>query len=461
MKKILSTAFTMAALVCSMNANAIKNGSDVSASEYKDYIVRIELQNTSGGTASCGALLVGGNYLLTAGHCVGSYNWNGTNVDYQWFVDNGATNAIRIYQGVDFNSDTYTDATYSVEPLLDTSGKETAAYNVATSEYTAVKAQNVGGNWAVTDTIINNAYHTAVWHRDIALLKLNKSVAQVDHAAMVSAYDQTDDSLAVAINDTLTFRGWGKTETGSYPTVMQKTTVTNTLADSTFASGVATGAASAGLCLNDGSACTYDVTDYFTFTPPTVGDTGNDGDSGTPLVLNSEDKVVGVTKDTDYSTNTRFTTLSFYLPSIKDAINKVTAPSSLAFETTTNSTSGITHKFTIQNVTGGNETLAPYLSGANGMYTLSGCSVTLATMESCELTLQVNPSNTAISATHTATLNLTDANDTQIPISYSVSSNSGTESGTGTGSASGGGGGSMGFGFLFAMFSLGIWRKNR
>ncbi|MVC40010.1 trypsin, partial [Vibrio cholerae] len=55
----------LATVMCSTASYAVVNGSPVSQSEYQDFMVQI---NTSIG--ACSGSLIGGEYLLTARHCI-------------------------------------------------------------------------------------------------------------------------------------------------------------------------------------------------------------------------------------------------------------------------------------------------------------------------------------------------------------------------------------------------------
>ncbi|MDF9399067.1 trypsin-like serine protease [Vibrio sp. 1180_3] len=451
-----TTLITAISLAISANAYAVKFGEDVTASEYKDYIVRIEVPSPSGIKSTCGGLLIGGEYILTAGHCVGTYSHNGSSVQYQWHIDNGAENAISVYQGVQTYSDKHIDTTYQVLPLLDTLSDEQDAYAEALQEYAAVKNDNAGGDWSFMDGLLTHSYLEGVWHRDIALIKLTKSVPQANHAAISPIYNPNTGVFVVGANDALVFKGWGATESESQPQTMQKGVVTFSVADYIYTPNVALGDAEQGLCLNDGSQCNYKPMDYLTTTPPSVGATASDGDSGTPLVLNDADNVVGLAKDTDYNTNSRFTSIGYYLPSIKLAINKVTAPKEIKLDVNAGSNSVKVHKFTVQNLTQNNEVLLPYLVDNTGLFSVSGCDQTLVSGDSCEITVTINAAQEAMTETKSATLYLSDTDDTNFPISYVVPQKD--DSNTGGGESGGGSGGSGGSLNWFAVLALGCLR---
>ncbi|EKO3656734.1 trypsin-like serine protease, partial [Vibrio metschnikovii] len=104
MKRTL-LSLTMSTLLISANVHAVAYGEDVLTSEYQDHTVRFEVFHPSGGgdknKTTCGGLLIAGQYILTAGHCIGDRisTLDDENKRYDWYVDNGAENEITVFQG--------------------------------------------------------------------------------------------------------------------------------------------------------------------------------------------------------------------------------------------------------------------------------------------------------------------------------------------------------------------------
>lgn len=470
MKKFLAIS-VIAAL--STQVHAVRLGDDVNESDYRDYIVRFQVADTSDNISSCGGLLVGGEYIITAGHCVGDYHYNGTNIEYLYFVDNGADNTITISQGVNYNDD-ISSRSYQVVDFINLNQVRDTAY----AEGNAVKVANAasGFDWSIHDARYTNTYTLGAFHYDIALLKLNTKVDQQFHAAITPAYDSISNSFNVAAEDTFTFRGWGRDENNQVPSKMQETEITwgstnaTWLNNTSYIPNMPRINPNIAECANAGDLCTYGMMDYARFFPNTIGGTPSRGDSGTPLEI-APNKVVALAKSEHTAglpEYVDFTHYGWYLPSLVAQIDKLAAPTKVDFSFAKSATDNQSHTFAIQNLSTISESIAPLLTGDTERFEVAGCNQTLASMESCEITVTAKPapqseniSSQSTSDEANVTLSLGDSAGTSFPISSTVSTaESGGESGNG-GSGGGGGGGSTGIITMLALAGLLFRRKHR
>lgn len=452
MKKYLALAI---AATLPLTAHAVKNGNNVSSSDYKDYIVRFQVPTGANTVDSCGGLLIGGEYILTAAHCIGEYNYDAGYVQYIPYVDGGVSNSISVYQGVSYSPEKTTSTTYSVVDLI---GDTYTQFNAdAVSEANYVLSNYPSASTTVHDAIISSGIDSAMLH-DVALLKLASKVSQKTHAALMPVYDSSDDSFNIAMGDSFTFRGWGQTDSaGTTPSVMQSTEVNlNLLSIGQYKPDFATLVSDSETECDNSSACQYTLRDYIFTQPTTVKATASLGDSGTPLT-NGNDEVFSllsqeVNDDVVIGDANKFSLFTWYLPYIESAINKVVAPSTLAFS---NSDSSKTTTFKVQNLSGSTETLSPYVQGTNSdLFSVSGCNASLASMEYCDLTVTYSGSTNG----DNATVYLGDSNNTGVNASYTVT----TSSDNSAGGESGGGGslglfsfiGLLGFAFLRRKYSI-------
>ncbi|WP_278183653.1 trypsin-like serine protease [Vibrio misgurnus] len=471
MKKSLFTLSLLASIVA-FNSHAVRMGEDVSEDEYSDYIVRFEAHDGKG-TTTCGGLLIAGEYILTAAHCVGDQRRENLTWVYDWWIDAGASNNIKVYQGTAFNAPKTTTTTYQVLNLLKEDADYALLYQEARAEYEYLKAQNPSFEWSRQDNRFqSDSFRGANFH-DIALIKLATAVSQTSHAAITPAFDRTTQTFNAQANQRMLFKGWGRDETGQKPQTMQKVYLnwltkppewaTGTMiSDVNYIPNFLRYQAQLEETLERCSAaditrnCIYGYYDFTALVPDVKGATPDTGDSGTPLEL-EPNKIIALAIRTVSYTGTpefsQFTHLGWYLPHIASKINAITAPKQLDFVVEVESEEVIvppmTTTFAVQNLTDIDQTLAPYLVGAVNE-TVSGCDTTLKPTQSCEITVTFEGANQA-------TLHLGDNSDTSLPISLSVevkaddedqgnnngdNNNNGGDNSTSGGS---GGGGSMGF----------------
>ena len=482
MKKLLIVSAL--ATLTTTQANAVSYGTDVNEKDYRDYTVRFLVEAIDHRDdifqASCGGLLVSGEYIISAAHCFAKFE----NVSWQWFTDNGASNDITIYQGIDLLSDQKTSTTYEVVNFYD---KET------------IKAEAVEERKRIEELypyIINKAMSPERLYpkEDIVVIKLSKTVMHHDNAALLPSYDQENNKALLNSGDELTFRGWGVDEYFQYSEKMQETTLvytpengmeytpglprlTKIFPDNPIRNKVVCGEDTIMI-----ANCAYTLSDLITLTPKNQGGNVRSGDSGTPIEV-KPNHVFGLSKARQFfdgvetATVTHFT---WYLKSIAETLNIVTSPTNIILHEK-DAEKGETHTFAVQNLTNHNETLNPYLANANGAFSLSGCEqTTLEPLAHCEITVSATPNAEETDAL----LYLADTRDTRIPLSYDIagSSTGGGDDDTGGGDddtgggdddtgggdgnyttpttgGGGGGGGSLGWLSLLALFGMSVKRR--
>lgn len=465
------------ASLTSVSSHAVRLGVDVSDSEYRDYIVRFE---ASDGTQlnTCGGLLIAGEYILTAGHCVGDYQYSGR-AYYDWWINNGASNSITVYQGTAFNATKRTSTTYTVLDLLSANADYDTLRDKAYSEAQYIKNQNPQFDWSQHDFVYDANRTKTSFQHDIALLKLSSPVTQLSHAAIAPVFDETTQTFNVSPNQQFVFKGWGINESSQTPDTMQKVNVTwrtdlpawatgNWITHINYIPNFSRIWTTINQCQNNGDLCTYGLLDFATLFPSSIGATPASGDSGTPLELTTN-KVVALAKSVQMAAEpeyAQFTHLGWYLPLIAGQIDAVTAPKRLEYtfevENTNISVPPFSTTFAVQNLTSTAQTLAPFIQGG-GNETVSGCdNVTLQPTQSCEITVTFNGATQS-------TLNLGDNRNTTLPISLTIDvktdsdndNNGGTGGGsTGGTSGTGGGGGSLGWFSLLSVLGL-CFRKRK
>ncbi|MEZ9776382.1 trypsin-like serine protease [Vibrio sp. 10N.261.54.A5] len=448
-------------VLTSLNASAVRMGTDVAEADYRDHTVRFEVSNPEGLTSTCGGLLISGEYILTAGHCTGDSAYTSNYTEYLPWLDSGASNSITVYKGVE----RYADGISTTYSNLDVYGTFESAYNSMLNELAYIESVHGASKFASQYFWYDLDWSRITGQRDIALIQLSEKIPQQHQAAIKPIFDSISETFYLETGDTFTFRGWGNDETNSAPTLMQETTLEipfdhggynpNKPVDSLDTTAD---------CDSSSVECEYRTFDYLIVKPTVVSGTASSGDSGTPMVLDGNALMLASSESFDHTQN-MFANIGSYLENIATAINKVTAPSAMIFDIVESDTNSITSTFKVQNLTQFADYVAPSLTGDTGSFTVTGCDVSLDTYESCELTLTVNPNGVAQSTDSNVELYLNDTNNTIIPISSVIAKelpedNDGSDGSDGSGSG-GSGGGSTGLFSLFGLLALTRLRKSK
>ncbi|EKO3587308.1 trypsin-like serine protease [Vibrio metschnikovii] len=511
MKRTL-LSLTMSTLLISANVHAVSYGEDVLTSEYQDHTVRFEVFHPSDGgdknKTTCGGLLIAGQYILTAGHCIGTRisTQDDENKRYDWYVDNGAENEITVFQGIEVDTPNRTTLKYSVIDIDTTTADHDVIDAAWREEYEFVKDQHPEFDWQMMDNSINSNSSAdrlkTHRHQDIGLIKLEKAIPQMTHAAIVAAFDPIEQTFRISDEQHFSFKGWGRMQNSQSATTMQKTELIWRYTGGTEEFGGEGGWVNrnsyapnfakqwvGGLpnpvanCTDNTHNCDYGRTDFFPLFPTRKASLPLSGDSGTPLMLNSN-QVIAIAKSTQTAVNpefTMFTHVGHYIPLLIDRIDTLAAPASIqeVFEVEVEfegsiEKSGltweqlglepITTSFMVQNLTNETLTLNPFLQGSNVEVTVTGCeSKTLQPSQFCEMTVTMNGLGSTV-------LHFGDNRNTEMPISLSIKeivnpdeNNGGNpdENNGGSGGDTGSSGGSMGLFSLLLMLVLRTIRQQR
>lgn len=512
MKRTL-LSLTMSTLLISANVHAVSYGEDVLTTEYQDHTVRFEVFHPSDGgdknKTTCGGLLIAGQYILTAGHCIGTII--STQVDenkrYDWYVDNGAENEITVFQGIEVDTPNRTTLKYSVIDIDTTAADHDVIDAAWYQEYEFVKNQHPEFDWGQMEWFLSTPTGRPKTHRhqDIGLIKLEKPIPQMTHAAIVAAFDPLNETFRVSDEQRFIFKGWGRTDKHPQPTTtMQKTELIwrytggteefggtgkwvnrNSYAPN-FAKQWTGGAPPVASCTDNTHNCDYGLTDIFPLFPTRKASLPLSGDSGTPLMLNSN-QAIAFAKSTQAALIpefTMFTHVGHYIPLLIDRIDTLAAPAAIqeVFEVEVEfegsiEKSGltweqlglepITSSFVVQNLTKDTLTLNPFLQGSNVEVSVTGCeSKTLQPSQFCEMTVTMNGVGSTV-------LHFGDNRNTEMPISLTIKeivnpdgNNGGNPDGNNPDGNNGGGdtgssGGSMGLFSLLLMVVLRTMRQQR
>ncbi|QIA65011.1 trypsin-like serine protease [Vibrio astriarenae] len=435
------------ALALPNTAWAVEYGVDATSDEYNDFNVHIVF-----GNSHCGATLLGGDYLITARHCIitdGSDRNDST----------GMTGTIEIRQGLSYTGDktTLTDFT----TVLDGTNADIES---AASQRMLYYADVILGDYP-------NAAQTALrYDGDLVVLKLQNTVQHYTGVAITPMRDITTGKSVFPADQAINFYGWGRDENGSNPATLQKAQLKSFYGwgdvneqlwqrvdevDS-FAYVSCTDEHRA----EQGLDCEYKPEDRAYFYGLGKQHVAS-GDSGTGLVYDNQ--LFGVARSVfGGSGESTFTHFSTIMPELTQAINKVVYPPVAGAELEEGFDQTLLVKIPIQNLTSSDVLFTPTLSDDNsGMVDMDAfdCNSVIPSQEGCIIKLYFNYAQQVIDTEYNVTIDLTDTID--IPVKFAVASDDSDGDNGGNGGNDVGSGGSVGGVFWFAMLFVGLIRKHR
>lgn len=388
---------TIATAVISANAFAISgNPSQVNKSEYRDDIVQLIVN----GRSFCGGLLVGGEYIVTAYHCVGV---NPVDVD--------KSQDIQVSQGTSYaNPDASYDRTftfYSPERSEIAYGFHKQMYDNYHNNVRPVwggKLEWEDGKYE-TDRLVEyyksrprGEYSFSATVPDLAILTLDEPVPHKSSAVLSKARDYITGERFVNVGDEFNFMGWGRADEFSpIRENMRKETfeIIHYEADPYFKVESEDEFNDRGIpvtrhfeCEVDQEGCTYRpfrgsvslANDQGTHTTP--------GDSGTPLLKGDEVYFVA-SRYNPFTLRTEMVDLSHSMHLFTAVIDGLVYPNGLDVTVDLNETLGQqVVEFNVQNLSETTRVVNP-ISDQEGVSVLTDCA-TLEALDSCFVQVEID-----------------------------------------------------------------------
>ncbi|EKO3573608.1 hypothetical protein M3929_003375 [Vibrio metschnikovii] len=252
----------------------------------------------------------------------------------------------------------------------------------------------------------------------------------------MAAFDPIEQTFRVSDEQRFTFKGWGRMQNSQPATTMQKTELIwrytggteefggeggwvnrNTYAPNFAKQWIGGLPSPVASCTDNTHNCDYGLTDFFPLFPTRKASLPLSGDSGTPLMLNSN-QVIAFAKSTQTKVIpefTMFTLVGHYIPLLIKRIDKLAAPAMMnyAFDVKMDEKDApstdfpillseigkapVSTTFTIQNLTNETQLINPFLQGENQYVTLTGCeNETLKPSQFCEMRVQIDGESNAV-----------------------------------------------------------------
>ncbi len=426
----------------SASASAVQNGTDVSNSDYKDYIVHIVT-----GSESCGGMLIGGQYLLTARHCI-------------YDDDELSGDTIRIRQSITRLSSDYVDRGFTV--LLDTED-DTIASGMADLSNT-IYDNVVVNNYPNVTYLGGGSRNADDMKQDLVLVQLDEAVIQSTGALVKPLYDVDSGETLLNADTVVTFRGWGRDENDNSVSTMQEMAMQPAYnwieARAEYGYNETLGVNTYSACVDgEDTVCSFlgeDTHIYYGLNSQMI----NSGDSGTPFVY--DNAAYGFATSIYSSTNYagRFTIFQLSMDDIRDAINQVVYPTDAGVEVESGDADSHDITIPVQNFTSRDVTFTPTVTDDTGLFDLdvTDCNDTISTEDDCVITGTFNAGGSEITSTQTVTI---DMGDFEIEVSVTIEEDySDLDDSDSTSTSTSGGGGSVGGFGLLALIGF-AWMRRR
>ncbi|ENM3732411.1 trypsin-like serine protease [Vibrio cholerae] len=434
----------LATVMCSTASYAVVNGSPVSQSEYQDFMVQI---NTSIG--ACSGSLIGGEYLLTARHCIMPISGSNAGVIPSY--------SLSIKQGVTKSTALNYDRTFSVATTFTSVNASADKDALAADIYSDV----------VANYPLNGGANLITWPyvSDLVILKLNSPIPHTTGGILAPIYNPTTDETLLPKNTDFVFRGWGAVDEAEsqLADTMQKSTARlfvdykdgvkpDDLFDVTYGyfKSACTDAVAAG--------CMWyqkDHTDFFSTSTgrPTVGD------SGSPIFHNN--RIFGVLSKSNinYVHQHQMADLTLLMDAFVPYFNKVLYPYSPGKHIKSGDTTTYSIAVPVQNMTPNAILFTPVLNDSTGLFTadMTDCDRLVESKDGCVINVTFNAANQAITTEKSASIYLASGLSIPLTVDFKSITSSVVDSGN-TGNAGSGGGSSNGI-LLFILALLFTWRS--
>ncbi len=187
----------------------------VSSTEYKDWIVHLEIESNDGTYTFCGGGLIGGEYIISASHCFENSSgfvivrqgvdlYQPVALSYREFQLFDTRNNLTYAETITYIQQAYQQY---VEGIFTDNNLQISnpIMSISTEEIQQLKNEP---NKACCDIIADFDY------RDLAIIKLSQPIIQISGAIVTPRFEIDTGRYNLSPDETITFMGWGATEAG-------------------------------------------------------------------------------------------------------------------------------------------------------------------------------------------------------------------------------------------------------